>query len=104
MEETLGKDSAKLGYPLLVMGGALLGLDRAGDAIPPLERALATPESPSGLSKLDRARARFALAQALWSARRDRPRARALAEEAGEGMARSTADGKKLAAWLAEHR
>jgi tetratricopeptide (TPR) repeat protein len=89
---------------------ALLGLGRchlaAGapeQAIEPLERALAIhAESPT--EPLEHARTRFVLAQALWTSRRDRPRALTLAQEAlaayETAPALRTAERAQVTTWL----
>ncbi|MEM9463493.1 MAG: hypothetical protein AAGF11_55645 [Myxococcota bacterium] len=56
------------------------------------------------------AEARFVLAQALWSKRQERKRARALAEQARDALAaaqgpgQSDVDFEEVDAWLATHR
>ncbi|NOJ81986.1 tetratricopeptide repeat protein [Myxococcus xanthus] len=70
---------------LMDLGRALLALDRPRQAAELLERVVASgarsPQAPS-----EQARARFLLAQALWDAKRDRPRALQLAEEARKSL------------------
>src|SRR5262249_18466539 len=87
-----------LAAALVGVGRAALALGRPADAIAPLEEALAgeaTAEEHAG--------ARFALARALWDARRDRGRARALATEAEAAYAGPRLEAKRAAvrAWLA---
>ncbi|MBK9037001.1 MAG: serine/threonine protein kinase [Myxococcales bacterium] len=81
-----------------VRGGALVDLGRGAAARPELEAALA--DFTGGAD--DRAALEFALARALWTDRRTRPRARGLAEAArqryadvGQARARAAVD-----AWL----
>jgi tetratricopeptide (TPR) repeat protein/tRNA A-37 threonylcarbamoyl transferase component Bud32 len=91
------------------VGEAYLGLGEPARAVVFLEKALAALQSqPSDAAEL--ARTRFALARALWDLRRDRSRARGLAESARDSFAalqavpihrRALAD---VQAWLAAHR
>jgi tetratricopeptide (TPR) repeat protein len=60
------------------LGGTLLALGRASDAIPWLERALDAAESGQ-FGALQRATTRFTLAKALWDSDRARARSEALA-------------------------
>ena len=63
----------------------LLGLGRAGEALDPLERALAAEEQqPTGYG-YEVADIRFSLARALWESGRDQQRARTLAAAAADG-------------------
>jgi hypothetical protein len=107
LEVETGSDNAALSYPLAGLGVALLGLGRAGDALPLLERAAAfrdtTAPEPAHWGEVH-----FALARALRTVGRDVPRARALAEEAREEYRRAPpgpviARGlARIDAWLAE--
>ncbi len=64
-----------------------LATEQAGNAIPLLERALTIHTERPG-DPLYLARARFALARALWSTRADRTRALTLGQQADEALAR----------------
>ncbi len=77
-EKALGKDHPDLTYPLVALGDLMLAQGQPAEALPFLERAQKlTPEGNI------RAEVRFALARALWGAKRsERPRAVALATEA----------------------
>jgi len=68
-------------YPMTALGKDLLAQHRAGEAVPILQRALATREKTEPNAELI-AETRFALARALWDVGAERPRAQALAEEA----------------------
>jgi serine/threonine protein kinase/tetratricopeptide (TPR) repeat protein len=74
-------DSSSLTQPLVGLGLAHLALHSPGEALGPLERALAlsakAPPQPPVVVSL-----KFGLARTLWSDPAARPRARALAEEA----------------------
>jgi serine/threonine protein kinase/tetratricopeptide (TPR) repeat protein len=78
------------------------------DAIPMLERALAIHErtdAPGSRAAIQREQTRFALARALLSAGVDRPRARALAEQARSALAAAHDPGvRAIEAWLARTR
>jgi len=80
-EASLGPDHEGLGYSLTTIGEALLVLDRAAEAIAPLERALEVRRRGS-VDPVRTAETQFALAKALRATRRDRTRARELAETA----------------------
>ncbi len=107
-QRSLGSEHADLGYSLHGVGEALLGLARPGDAIVPLERALALRSAQPG-NPFDLAQVQDALALALWDASldsgRDRIRARELAELAASGYmtAGAHADVEAVRAWLAAH-
>ena len=88
---------------LVGLGRSTLAAGAPAEALAPLERALAIhAEAPS--DPMEHARARFALAQALWESSRDRTRALALAREA---LAAYDASGLRpvergqVTAWLA---
>jgi tetratricopeptide (TPR) repeat protein len=91
-----------LAYPLIVIGSALLDLDRPQEAVAPLERALRLREGHIQDARLI-AKTRFALARALWSSGTNRPRARALAKQAREGYRGEENEKERGAveAWLA---
>lgn len=79
----------------------LLKLRRTREALARLERAVAL--LPVAKGNLQRgAKARFALADALWASGGDRARARSLALEAS-ATARREKDAGKIDAWLLAH-
>jgi tetratricopeptide (TPR) repeat protein len=96
---------AGLAKPLVGQGLLALAAGRPAAALPLLERALALGIADT--AKL--AEARLALARALWDARVDRHRARALAEQARDELATTGAVasrariGAELGEWLAAH-
>jgi tetratricopeptide (TPR) repeat protein len=97
-------ESYVLGYPLIVIGSALLELGRPQEALAPLERALKLREPNVRDARLI-AKTRFVLARALWDSGTNRARARALAEQArdgfvGPGTAKERAG---VEAWLTSH-
>jgi tetratricopeptide (TPR) repeat protein len=100
-EKALGKDHPDLTYTLVAMGELMLAQGQPADALPYLERAQKlTPEGNI------RAEVRFALARALWSARRtDRQRAVTLANEAKAHWQRlgHTPRLAQTSQWLATH-
>ncbi|PCC68639.1 Serine/threonine protein kinase [Nannocystis exedens] len=103
-EQVLGPDHPSLAHSLLGRAEALTALGRAAEAVPALERALAIREA-SQVQPEELAEARFALARALWDGG-DRPRARALAEQAATTYpeAPGTAAARaKVRDWLASH-
>jgi tetratricopeptide (TPR) repeat protein len=104
-QRDLGRDHVALGYPLTGLGSVLTDLDRAAEAVPLLERALALRVGgPASVAEL--ADTRFALARALWATRADRQRASELAEQARAGYVglgpEAGHDLRELEAWLAE--
>ncbi|WP_434425129.1 tetratricopeptide repeat protein [Nannocystis pusilla] len=104
-ERVLGRDHPSVAHTLLGRGGALLGLGRAAEAVREFERALAIREAAQ-VQPEELAEARFAVARALWEAGGDRPRARALAEQAATTYptAPGTEDARaKVREWLASH-
>jgi tetratricopeptide (TPR) repeat protein len=78
-----GKDYPDSEEPLLGIGLSLNELKRYGEAVPPLERGLALAMKGESAPS-DVAEVRFALAESLWNADRDRPRAHKLAQQALE--------------------
>ncbi|MEJ7598595.1 MAG: tetratricopeptide repeat protein [Kofleriaceae bacterium] len=93
---------ARLGLPLSRLGEALFERGKHVQAIAPLERALAIythAGSPQNLV----AEVAFPLAQVLWLARRDRPRARRLAEQAHAALA-GDPRADQVARWLRQIR
>jgi tetratricopeptide (TPR) repeat protein len=97
-ERVLGADHPHTADALTMEGKCRLAQKNAAQAIQPLEHAVVLLEHRSAdLSLLPQAR--FALAQALWSAGRDRPRALSLAQAAHQWEPiRPEVD-----AWLAKH-
>ncbi len=93
------------GQALLELGEVLLQVDDPATAVPTLEAALpllATPQLPS----VWLARARFALARALWAqatAPDARTRARRLAEDARAGLPDDDPRRAEVRAWLEAH-
>jgi tetratricopeptide (TPR) repeat protein len=98
----------------VLLAAGQLQIGNAADAIAPLERAIEVFEPVAQLAD-ETARARFLLARALWSTGRDRPRARALAEQALRVLEKSDADStatgwrppvlrREVAAWLRANR
>ena len=77
----LPPDHLYLSYALTGLGRARLAEGNAREAIPPLARALAIREGAHADAEL-RAETKLALAEALWTADDDRPRAIRLAEAA----------------------
>jgi serine/threonine-protein kinase len=100
-EKALGHDHPDLAYPLVAMGDLLLDQGKAAAALPFLERAQKlTPEGNIS------AEVRFALARALWAAKRsERPRAVELATEARDYWQRlgHTPRLEKTSQWLSAH-
>ncbi|WAS91235.1 serine/threonine-protein kinase [Nannocystis punicea] len=104
-EQVLGDGHPSVAHTLIGRGDTLIDLGRAREAVPELERALAIREA-NQVQPEELAEARFALARALWQAGIDRPRARALAEQAAEIFATTSGTNEsrdRLAAWLTEH-
>jgi tetratricopeptide (TPR) repeat protein/tRNA A-37 threonylcarbamoyl transferase component Bud32 len=110
-EKALGPDHPYVADSLVGIGATLIALAKPIDALVPLERAL-TICMAQDVDPILLAKARFALAQALWAAPasqgRDRPRARTLAEQARDAY---VAAGKtkrtefaEFEAWLPKHR
>jgi tetratricopeptide (TPR) repeat protein len=100
-ERELGSDSPFLSYTLTGIGQTYLEDGDADKALVPLERAFKLGKSDDGDSTR-RAETSFALARALWSAHRDRGRARALAEEAKVAYAKTPTKDKlaEIDSWL----
>ncbi|HEY0132818.1 MAG TPA: tetratricopeptide repeat protein, partial [Nannocystis sp.] len=105
LERSHDANFAGLAKPLTGQGLLALAAGRPADALPPLERALALGiADPAKLAE-----ARLALARALWDAKVDRPRARALAERARSELAIAGSGpmqariGALLSEWLAAH-
>ncbi|MEM9454812.1 MAG: serine/threonine-protein kinase [Myxococcota bacterium] len=109
-EETLGPEHPQLANNLINLGEALLMQEKHNKAVEHLERA-STLLTTKDIEPVLLADARFTLARALWGASpsggRDRPRARALAEQARQTLAADGPDSAERLAeveqWLAEH-
>jgi len=103
-EREFGSDNVNLGYALTGIGLSFLGEGKSRDALIPLERAfLLRAQHEPETSRL--AETGFALARALWDAKRDRNRALSLAERARDKYAK-LAERKRLDevdAWLRDH-
>jgi tetratricopeptide (TPR) repeat protein len=80
-ERELGPENVFVAYALTGIGQTCLADGDDNQALVPLERAFKIGQSEPADSP-HRAETKFALARALWGARRDRARARTLAEEA----------------------
>jgi hypothetical protein len=74
---------------LAVLAGQHVDAGRAGDAVPIVERALATYARAQGVAPADLARARFVAARAVWATGGDRGRALDLARQASAAYAAS---------------
>ena len=101
-----GADEAILSYPLTGLGLALLGEEHAGEAIAPLEEAVAVRVERTVRPDL-LGESRFSLARALWSRPQERKRALTLAREARDDYAKSTRDPQAVAqidAWYNARR
>lgn len=85
-------------WALTGIGLDLLALDRAAEAVDPLERAVI--ERATGAVPFELAESRFALARALWETGA-RARARPLAESARDGL---RADAERYGSWYATSR
>jgi len=85
MFEKISPDHPQIGLTLVGLADCREEVGDAPRAIPEAERGLALVEK--GSDKIQLAYAKYALAKALWSANRDRPRARALGLEARKGFA-----------------
>ncbi len=106
MSARLGENNEYFTEALTWTGLAELGRGRAGDAVPPLERALAFRRRP-GAKPADLAEVEISLARALWQARpAERQRARMLAGAARDRFVAVHADRERAEAeaWLASHR
>jgi eukaryotic-like serine/threonine-protein kinase len=83
--EKIDPNHPDIGLTLVGLADCREEVGDAARAIPEAERGLALLEK--GSDKIQLAYAKYALAKALWSANRDRPRARALGLEARKGFA-----------------
>ena len=107
-DRKFGRDYADAADPLLGVGESLLALKRPREAVPPLERALALAEHGDGDPETA-ASVRSALARALWDGAGNKARARQLAEQALEELAKGTTpllrkEADAARKWLAAHR
>lgn len=104
-EKVLGANHPDVADSLTQVGETLLGAGRPSDAISWLERALALHvQVASDAESLGKCR--FSLARAMWDAKRDRPRARVLANEARADLEQAEDADEALEAvdaWLAAH-
>ena len=101
-EQLVPRDDSRLARPLSRVGEALAALGKSREAIAPLERSLAIYTAAGSPASLV-AEAAFPLARVLWIARRDRVRARRLAESARAGLAGDARE-PEVASWLQTHR
>jgi tetratricopeptide (TPR) repeat protein len=85
MFERISPDHPQIGLTLVGLADCREEVGDAARAIPEAERGLSLVEKGSDAIQL--AVAKYVLAKALWSANRDRPRARALGLEARKGFA-----------------
>ena len=105
-EAQLGPQHRYLGYPLTGIGVARWKQGQFAQALPPLERALRIREAQEP-DAATIAETRFALARALWDEGRQRPRARALAQAAGDAYGREpsqAAHAREVTQWLVGHQ
>jgi tetratricopeptide (TPR) repeat protein/predicted Ser/Thr protein kinase len=98
-----GVDAIFRSYGQTGIGLALVGLGRPGEAVAPLEEALAARVAGHLAGPLQ-GEPRFALARALWSRPADRPRALALARQARVDDAGDAKAIAEIDAWLAKPR
>ncbi len=103
-EREFGSDNLNLGYALTGIGMSYVAEGKSSNALVPLERAfLLRRQHEPETSRF--AETSFALARALWESRRDRGRARSLAEQARDNYAK-LAEKKKVVEvndWLRDH-
>ncbi|MEM9454537.1 MAG: tetratricopeptide repeat protein, partial [Myxococcota bacterium] len=109
-EKALGVDHPHVGYPLMGIATVALKMKDPESARVHAERAMSIREVAAVAPEL-LAEARFVLAQALWSKKHERVRARVLAEQAQDlWLNASRADKETMEylvevnAWLATHR
>jgi serine/threonine-protein kinase len=98
-EKAEGPSHTDLSEPLYFLGDLAMKRGKPGEAVPPLERALALHDVATEPG------VKLFLADALWQIGKDRPRARALAEEARATYERQgdRAPEEQATRWLAEH-
>lgn len=103
---TLGPDHPNITYSQIGLAKVALEADDAESALAYAERAVSIREAAM-VEPTVLADARFVLAQALWSKRSERARARTLAEQAREAYAKHGQGGEddlaEIMTWLAEH-
>jgi tetratricopeptide (TPR) repeat protein/Ser/Thr protein kinase RdoA (MazF antagonist) len=101
VEKALPPDHPELASLLVGQGETLVALGRTSESVPPLERALRILE-PRGGNAMRLARARFALARALFATKGDAARVGTLAEKARRGFTRpSPQRAAQVADWMA---
>jgi tetratricopeptide (TPR) repeat protein len=102
LERELDANDPNLGYTLTGIGISYLGEGKPTNALLPLEKALQIREAEeTDPTKI--AETQFALARALWSMNRDRPRARVLAERARAGYSDATGKVAEVERWIRDH-
>jgi len=103
-ERELGLENRSLAYALTGIGISYLSEGDALSALVPLERAFKIRRGQEA-DPTKRAETSFALARALWESRRDRGRARALAQEAKDDYDRAQLADKAVSVqeWLHQH-
>lgn len=106
LEKALGPDHPYTAMALFGIGEADVNLGRPAKALAMLERALAIRAVPGATDPLDLAETKYTLARALWDAKRDRARARTLANEARRMFAENGDEvtARKVDDWLASRR
>jgi tetratricopeptide (TPR) repeat protein len=99
-EKVLGREHPEVSLALLSLGELHLARGRPAEALPLLERARAHVYAK------DESDVAFALARALWDARKDRPRARSLATQARDQWQQRNNPRKlaEVSRWLRTHR
>jgi tetratricopeptide (TPR) repeat protein len=102
LEATLGPQHAHLGPPLSTLGGVLARRGRFDEAIEVLERGVRLRDhADTDVDQL--AASEFELAQVLWDADSDRPRALALARAARARLSPDATLTSALDGWIADH-
>jgi tetratricopeptide (TPR) repeat protein len=108
VEEASSKTDPELGYSLTALGDLYTRTKRPALARGVLERALAIRTADGDTDPEDLAHTELALAQALWTTPKDRPRALALARGAQQRLEAAKATKRpgyrRVTAWLASHR
>jgi tetratricopeptide (TPR) repeat protein len=94
-----GADEDVLAWSLTGLGQALLGQEKAAEAVQPLEEALAIRVSRH-VSAAQLGETRFALAKALWSRPTERRRALTLGVSARDDYGKDTKAVAEIDAWL----
>jgi len=105
LQEAAGRPPGELAHTLLNLGNAQVIGGQAAEAVTPLERGL-TLAAVGEDREFVRAQLTLALARALWASRKDRARARRLAEESAAALRLAGADAaqqlREVEAWLAK--